>query len=494
MSEPIRTVCAARELPASRSLLDFVPALRTGRNAWLLDSALPSARLGRFSFAGADPYLVVTARGPEVAVEVCRPARPDLPSAGYSVFGDPLDAVRRLLPPPPARLDPGLAALPFVGGAVGCLGYGLGAATGPIGLTSRQEPSPPDLALLFVDRLLALDILRGRLLALGVGFAANDADALRSAERALDELLARVETNVPPFPPRGAGPERGEAGPRGVAASVYAARVGNAKERIEAGDVYQVCLTHRLEARCSADPWQVYTHLRRISPAPFAAFVELHGTSILSSSPERFLRLDGRGNAETRPIKGTRRRGDSPAADAKQRAELLASAKDRAENVMIVDLARNDLGRVCEIGSVTVSELCGLEEYATVFQLVSTVTGRLARGRDVFDLVRAAFPPGSMTGAPKLAAMRILDELETEERGFYAGALGYLDLRGGADLSVVIRTLLLGDGRAALHVGGGVVADSDPAAEFQESMDKAEALLAAIAAAEDPAGVEVEDR
>ncbi len=427
-------------------------------------------------------------------MEVRRPARPDLPSAAYSLVGDPLDIVRGLLPPPPARLDPRLAALPFVGGAVGCLGYGLGAPTEPIRLASREESSPPDLALLFVDRLLALDILRGRLLALGVGFAPDDADALRNAERALEDLLARVGTDAPAFPPRGAEAARGEAGPRGVPASVYAARVASAKERIEAGDVYQVCLTHRLEARCSADPWQVYTHLRRISPAPFAAFLELEGTTILSSSPERFLRLDREGNAETRPIKGTRRRGDSPEADAKQRAELVASAKDRAENVMIVDLARNDLGRVCEIASVAVPELCGLEEYATVFQLVSTVTGRLARGRDVFDLVRAAFPPGSMTGAPKLAAMRILDQLETEERGFYAGALGYLDLRGGADLSVVIRTLLLRDGRAALHVGGGVVADSDPGAEFQESMDKAEALLAAIAAAEESAGVEVEDR
>jgi anthranilate/para-aminobenzoate synthase component I len=255
--------------------------------------------------------------------------------------------------------------------------------------------------------------------------------------------------------------------------------------RIEAGDLYQGCLTHRLERATAADPWRLYTTLRRISPAPFAAFLELPGVTVVSSSPERFLHVGASGRVETRPIKGTRPRGESLASDAKLRAELLASQKDRAENVMIVDLARNDLGRVCETGSIVVESLCALETYATVFQLVSTISGRLAPGRDAVDAVRAAFPPGSMTGAPKRSAMTLLDALEPEPRGLYAGALGYFDVRGGADLSVTIRAIFCEEGRASLHVGGGIVADSDPAGEYRETLDKAAALLSALEAADE---------
>jgi para-aminobenzoate synthetase component 1 len=486
MTQPIRTACVVRELARAGDLLCFLPALRAGRNAWLLDSALPSSRLGRFSFAGADPYLVASARGAALRLDVRSAARPDLSPGLELRRGDPLEQLRALLPPPPAALDPRAAALPFLGGAVGCLGYSLAASTEPIRFRPRAGNPPPDLVLLFVDRLLALDARSGRVLALGLGFAAEDVQARVQAERSLDELLTRLASRASCRSSAGDGPrERREPTPvRGAPAAAYAARIRQAKARIEAGDVYQVCLTQRLETACATDPWRLYTTLRRISPAPFAAFLELDDTCLLSSSPERFLRVDRKGCVEARPIKGTRRRGDDPSSDAKQRRELVASAKDRAENVMIVDLARNDLGRVCETGSVAVSELCAVEAYATVFQLVSTVTGRLAPGRDAWDLVRATFPPGSMTGAPKLAAMRILDALEPDPRGFYAGALGYFDLRGGADLSVVIRTLVLREGRAELHVGGGIVADSDPAAEYQESMDKARALLLALEAAD----------
>jgi len=221
--------------------------------------------------------------------------------------------------------------------------------------------------------------------------------------------------------------------------------------------------------------------LRRLSPAPFAAYLELPEVAVAGSSPERFLKLEADGRVESRPIKGTRPRGPTPETDELLAAELAASAKDRAENLMIVDLVRNDLGRVCRIGSIAVPELMAIESYATVFQMVSTVTGRLRPDCDATDLIRAAFPPGSMTGAPKIAAMRILDAIEPVRRGIYSGAIGYLDARGGADLAVVIRTLLVKDGRAYLHAGGAVVADSDPVAEYIESLDKARALLAAVA-------------
>ncbi len=476
----LQTVLAVREVGRAEDLLGFVPPLRAGRDAWLLDSALPSHRQGRFSFAGADPYLVMTARGHSVRLDVRRAVRPGLSPGELRFEGDPLDVLRACLPPAPAGLDVRAGRLPFVGGVVGCLGHGLTALTEPIRLSHRGGRGRfPDLSLLFVDRLLTLDHETHAVLALGLGFSAHRGDAAARAERALGELLARLAAQ-PPSRGRASGARR-TARPR-ISVGEHAARVHEVKSRIEAGDVYQVCLTHRIDATYREDPFALYRKLRHLSPAPFAAYLETDDACVLSSSPERFLRVDAEGRAETRPMKGTRRRGSDPRTDAKQREELAASAKDRAENVMIVDLARNDLGRVCALGSVEVPELCAIEEYATVFQMVSTVTGRLSPGRDAVDLVRAAFPPGSMTGAPKLAALRILDRLEPDPRGFYGGALGYFDLRGGADLSVVIRTIVLRGARASLHIGGGIVADSDPAAEWAEAADKAAALLAALGA------------
>ncbi|MBK7949996.1 MAG: aminodeoxychorismate synthase component I [Deltaproteobacteria bacterium] len=265
-----------------------------------------------------------------------------------------------------------------------------------------------------------------------------------------------------------------------VDASGYAKAVDAILEEIAAGNVYQANYSQRLTVSVDADPWALYGALRRNNPAPFGAYLALPDAMILSSSPERFLRMDGSRRVESRPIKGTRPRGDDELADRRLLLELAASEKDRAENLMIVDLVRNDLGRVCAPGTIAVPELMQIEAYATVFQMVSTVTGELATGRDAFDLVRANFPPGSMTGAPKLAAIALLEALESVRRGVYAGALGYLDLRGGLDLSVVIRTLVWQAGRAHLHVGGGIVADSSPEAEYLESLDKAKAPLAAI--------------
>jgi anthranilate/para-aminobenzoate synthase component I len=252
---------------------------------------------------------------------------------------------------------------------------------------------------------------------------------------------------------------------------------------IAAGDLYQACLTHRLELPHAGDGFALAGALRAINPAPFACLLSLPNATLVGSSPERFLRVSTDRWVESRPIKGTRPRGTSAAADRALRTELAQAEKDRAENLMIVDLVRNDLGRVCETGSIHVPELFAVEPYATVFQLVSTVRGRLAPGHDALDAVRAAFPPGSMTGAPKLAAMELLARLEPVRRGLYSGAIGYLDLRGGADLAVTIRSVVLKDGRAYLHTGGGIVADSEPAAEWREAEDKARALLSALASA-----------
>jgi aminodeoxychorismate synthase component I len=470
-----KTVSFVREVSPTQGVPELFAKLRSGAYPWLLDSALASER-GRFSFAGADPYLVVRGRGSEIEVECLRAARPGLTRGRRSASGDLLGMVRGLFPESLSALAP--VDLPFLGGAVGYLGYELAGQFDVHHFRGLDDLQLPDLYLLFVDRFIAHDSKEDKLYACGLGFSDEFDAATRCARRAVDEICEQVDGASPPA--RSASAMRSAAPSAFFDADTYAKAVDAAKEEIEAGEVYQVCLTHRKERDCAADPWTLYRKLRELNPAPFASYLELPEVAIVGSSPERFLKLDADRRIESRPIKGTSPRGCDEASDLANRAALESSAKDRAENLMIVDLVRNDLGRVCELGSVEVPELMLIESYASVYQMVSTICGRLRDECDVFDLVRATFPPGSMTGAPKIAAMRILDELEPVRRGIYSGAIGYFDIRGGADLSVVIRTVLLSDGRAYLHAGGGIVADSNSAAEWQESMDKAQLLEAAL--------------
>jgi para-aminobenzoate synthetase component 1 len=261
----------------------------------------------------------------------------------------------------------------------------------------------------------------------------------------------------------------------------YEKAVARVVEYILAGDVFQVNLSQRFEAPASGDPFELYRTLRTINPAPFSAFLDFGDTVIASASPERFLRYDPTTRAvETRPIKGTRPRGGTPGEDAALIEALRTSAKDRAENVMIVDLLRNDLSRVCEPGSVEVPSLLAVETHPTVHHLVSTVTGTLEQGRTVRDLLRATFPGGSVTGAPKIRAMEIIAELEPTRRGPYCGSIGYWSLTGALDTSIVIRTYVVVGDTVYFHAGGGIVADSNPQAEYRETMDKAKALMEAL--------------
>jgi len=536
-----RIALAALDRPATwADWLRVVDGLHGDPGFWWLDSALSDGRLGRFSFAGADPYLWLRARGQRVEIDVLRPVRPGLARGSHQLDADPFDTARSLLPradslvystrtatgtgnPRWHEVD-GLSAgleLPFVGGAVGFFGYELATVTLPrVRCENRDELGLPDLSLAYVDQVLAYDHASAQLWLVGLGFGSVGSsrgesareEAMVSSRAGADRLAARVEAllatagNAPSLVgldrPRSGAKARGASGSSSSAlasspepspadgpapaiastvdASGYAKAVDAILEEIAAGNVYQANYSQRLTVSVDADPWTLYGALRRNNPAPFGAYLALPDAKILSSSPERFLRMDGSRRVESRPIKGTRPRGDDEVADRRLLRELAASEKDRAENLMIVDLVRNDLGRVCAPGTIAVPELMQIEAYASVFQMVSTVTGELATGRDAFDLVRANFPPGSMTGAPKLAAIALLERLESVRRGVYAGALGYLDLRGGIDLSVVIRTLVWQDGRAHLHVGGGIVADSSPEAEYLESLDKAKAPLAAI--------------
>jgi para-aminobenzoate synthetase component 1 len=259
----------------------------------------------------------------------------------------------------------------------------------------------------------------------------------------------------------------------------YVKAVDRVREYIAAGDVFQVNLSQRFEADLKIPPYELYKRLRMVNPAPFASYLNFQGVTIVSSSPERFLKVQG-DLVETRPIKGTRPRGRDPVEDERLAQELTHSTKDRAENVMIVDLERNDLGRVCHYGTVKVAELAILETFPTVFHLTSTVVGRLRRGKSNMDLLKAAFPGGSIIGAPKVRAMEIIDELEPTKRSVYTGSIGYLSFNADMDINIVIRTFLIKEGKAYFQVGGGIIYDSDSKAEYMETLDKAKALIQAL--------------
>jgi para-aminobenzoate synthetase component I len=377
-------------------------------------------------------------------------------------------------------------ALPFRAGFVGYFGYECNAFLERLAASRRASPGMPDMAFA-LHRWVVVSVRspfggerQSYLSVLGIGEtpAAARADALAVRDRLRRDLRPSTidrHTHAPRSSQRRRVVEVEEALPR----PSYLSRVQEAKSAIEAGDVFEVCLTNAVRAsfpRTSAAA--LFRALRESNPAPFAALLDLEEGAVVSSSPERFLSLDARTRiAQSRPIKGTRARGSTDEEDARLVSELASSEKDLSENAMIVDLTRNDLGRVCRFGTVHAPELYAVESFATVHQLVSTVEGELLEDKDWVDLVKAAFPPGSMTGAPKIEAMRILERLEPVERGVYSGALGWIDLGGGMDLSVVIRTVVLREGVATMSTGGAVVADSDPAAEHDESVAKVRVIL-----------------
>ncbi|MFF3850074.1 aminodeoxychorismate synthase component I [Streptomyces sp. NPDC002328] len=385
-----------------------------------------------------------------------------------------------------ASLDVEVPSLPcdFALGWTGYLGYGLKAECG--GRTGSRADSgagsragghaeEPDAVMVFADRALVLDHHTGttHLLALA------EADATHSARDWLDRTARRLAgltgapAALPPEPPAALGELRLRHD-----RPAYLGLIDECQEEIAAGESYEICLTNMAEVRGDLDPWQGYRFLRHTSPAPFGALLRFGELSVLSTSPERFLRISADGIVESKPIKGTRPRGSTPAEDAALAADLRTNEKDRAENLMIVDLVRNDLGRCAEPGTVRADPVFAVESYATVHQLVSTVTARLRRDSSPVSCLRAAFPPGSMTGAPKLRTLEIIDRLENGPRGVYSGAIGYLSLSGAADFSVVIRTAVVTPGRLRYGVGGAIVALSDPAAEFEETVVKAAPLLA----------------
>ncbi len=455
----------------------------------LLESAAVSARLGRYSFLAADPFLVLRSKGRSIE---------EVDAAGTRRYqGDPFEALDRLLERYPREPVPGLP--PFQGGAAGYLAYDLAHHLERIPAPRHDDLALPDLVMGLYDCVVAWDHRTGSVTLLSTGLPAPEgaARAERAAARAreLRRLLAAAAPGLPrpriraTSPPTASGdglpPRHLVPGLAGIASTFrvaeYLAAVARTWEYILAGDIFQANLSQRLEAPWAEHPFELYRSLRRVNAAPFAAYVDAGDAVVVSASPERFLRVRD-ALVETRPIKGTAPRGLTPMHDMALEQALRESEKDRAENVMIVDLLRNDLSRVCEDHSVDVTELCIIERYPSVHHLVSTVVGRLQPGRGAVELLRAAFPGGSITGAPKVRAMEIIAELEPTRRSVYCGSIGYLGFDGTMDTSIVIRTFIVKDDTAYFQVGGGIVVDSEPQREYAETLAKAAGLLLALEA------------
>ncbi len=463
--------------------------------SFLLDSASDPQKLGRHSFMGGDPFLVYKAKRIKKPGEpiksrieiIDRSSGSDDPIVQVT-DGNPFDDVRQLMAA--HRIDRSSYAgrpVPFLAGAVGYFGYEAGYFIEDLPDLGADDIGLPDIYLMFVNSLLVHCHRTGSSYLSVLGRGPNELMARVRAEKTRGAILARLEAFEKDSPPEWVGPS-----PEKKAASVqvpvnfafdepsYCALVDKAKDHITAGDIFEVCLTHRLESPFTGDPWHLYSELRRINPSPFACFLNLPEAKVVSSSPERFLRLGADRRVESRPIKGTRPRGKTPEEDLEIQADLANAVKDQAENNMIVDLVRNDFGRVCRFGTVHVPELRLIEAYASVYQMVSTIRGQLDDEHDGIDLIKACAPGGSMTGAPKIESMKIIDRLEPVKRGVYSGCIGYIDFSGPLDFNIVIRTFVLQNGRAYYNVGGAIVADSEPHAEYQETMDKARALITAL--------------
>lgn len=457
---------------------------------FLLESVERGDRLGRYSFVGNTASLVFRSRGKRIAV-----GRPSPVGGVMSTFEfeereveDPLDALRDLMREHRPAEVPGLPK--FYGGAVGYLGYDI---VRHIERLPEAKPDPlgvPEAYFVFTDTVLIFDHAQRTLKVVantrvdGVDPDAAYDGALARIAETLDRLATHPQAATPMMAVRGRGdvlmPDRLRSN---FTREEFEAAVERCREYIRAGEILQAIVSQRFSAEVSASPVDIYRSLRAVNPSPYMYYLHFPDLALVGSSPEVMVQLE-EGVARVRPIGGTRPRGKTSEEDQALIEELLADEKERAEHVMLVDLGRNDLGRVCEFGSVRVDELMVIEKYSHVSHIVSNVIGRLAPERDAFDLFKATFPAGTVSGAPKVRAMEIIEELEPCRRGPYAGAVGYFGYSGNMDLCITIRTALIKDGVAHVQAGAGIVADSNPAREYEETVNKARAVLQAIAMAE----------
>ena len=438
--------------------------------AFLLESVEGGEHVGRYSFLGKDPFLILRGRNGQTVTE----------RAGVSTDTDKpfIETLRELMNSFQSPFVPGLPR--FTGGAVGYFGYETSAWFEPTAARKDGgESGRDDAGFMVFDTVLAFDHVQHRILLIANARISPDED-LRSLyqfacakieflERELERALSLKR------------PDRSEplTLTPNMSQEAYEAIVRRAKQYIAAGDIYQVVLSRRFEAEVSVDAFTVYRALRHVNPSPYMFFIRMGERSIVGASPEMLVRVEGR-HAVTHPIAGTRPRGKTDEEDMRLAEELKRNEKERAEHVMLVDLGRNDIGRVCDYGTVRVPTFMTLERYSHVMHMVSVVEGQLAEGRDRLDALVSCFPAGTVSGAPKVRAMQIINELEPTRRGLYAGAVGYLDFAGNLDFCIAIRSLLLERGKVYIQSGGGIVADSHPTAEFEESRDKARAMIRAL--------------
>ncbi|MBI4897236.1 MAG: anthranilate synthase component I [Actinobacteria bacterium] len=450
--------------------------LRGSGPSFLLESAEQGMRFGRWSFIGVKPRSLIVLNDGKLMVD-----------GDAAAFEDPYRAVAAHLERyVPAEL-PELDLPPFVGGAVGLFGYDLVRYVEPLGESNPDPIGIPDMALTITGALVAFDHTKHRVIVISNIFLDGDGDgdgdvvadvdaAYAEAASRIDEIRAALAKAVPhrSHEPREPEPFISNMGDDG-----YAAGVETIKEYVRAGDAYQVVPAQRWSGPCPVDPFSIYRGIRAINPSPYMYFLEFEDFHLAGGSPEPLVKVTGR-HAEYRPIAGTRPRAEDPAGDAALAAELLADEKERAEHMMLVDLGRNDLGRVCEYGSVQVDDLMRIETFSHVLHIVSSISGKLREGESAIELLRSCLPSGTLSGAPKVRAMQIIDEVEPHKRGPYAGAVGYVDFGGNLDTCIVIRTVVVKDGQAYIQAGGGIVADSVAATEVAETHAKSRAVFRAM--------------
>jgi len=456
----------------------------TGGDACLFESVIGGEKVGRYSFLAVDPFLRISAHRSTVTVQAAAATAGKSGGAPTEQFesSDPLDELRRRLSAYQAVRLPELP--PFEGGAIGYAGYDVVRYVENLPNAPSDDRELPDLAFAFYDRMVVFDNVSKTMFVIAMArldlHPNNPRAAYEDAQRRVDELVEKLSapSHLPPCDIATAGEPKVAVKPN-FKQEQFEAAVRQCVEYIRAGDIFQVVISQRLQLELKSDPFEVYRTLRVVNPSPFMFFLRTPEVTLVGSSPEIMCRVVD-GKVTVRPLAGTRRRGQTEEEDRRLAEELMADPKERAEHVMLVDLGRNDVGRVARFGSVQLSDVMVIERYSHVMHITSNVTGELRPDCDAFDALKACLPAGTVSGAPKVRAMQIIDELEPHRRGPYAGAVGYIDYSGNMDTCIALRTLVVKGNQAYVQAGAGIVADSDPQAEYQETLNKARGLLKAI--------------
>ena len=444
-----------KEIETQLDAFDIYSIFKENLNTILLESGLKDEELGRYSFVGINPFLTFKWQDGLCNIN------------GKKFIGDAFNELSALLDKYKIINE---TELPFIGGAIGYFSYDLARAIEVLPDLAVKDVEIPQCYFNFYDNVVIIDNQKEKVYISALGIL----DKSESSIQKIEEIILNSERII--YIPKDEVEQRVESN---FCMNEYMDTVEKVREYIKSGDVYITNLTQRLVIATEKNPYEVYNKLRNINPAPFAAFMNLEGFAVVSSSPERFLKIRN-GVVETRPIKGTRPRGNTKEEDEKNKLELLESEKDKSELLMIVDLERNDLSKVCKPNSVKVTELFKLEKYSTVYHLVSTIQGELKKSFSSIDCIKACFPGGSITGAPKIRSMEIIEELEPTKRNIYTGCIGYLGFDGNVDLNIVIRTILMKENKAYFGVGGGITWESTKEFEYDETLAKAKALIKAL--------------